>query len=92
MLSLVTGWMTHIGPTTSAELGELLGIPARDRESNAADRGQWRDSPGKVHRNSLAGGGARATQHEPSMNGATGGCLRVFIASRSQRCASRSSQ
>jgi ATP-dependent Lhr-like helicase len=30
LLALVTGWMTHLGPTTASELGEDLGIPASE--------------------------------------------------------------
>jgi len=30
LLTLVTGWMSHIGPTTAIELGESLGIPSAE--------------------------------------------------------------
>ena len=32
LLTLVTGWMAHIGPTTASELGQTLGIPASEIE------------------------------------------------------------
>ncbi len=32
LLAAVTGWMSHIGPTTASELGGLLGIPASEIE------------------------------------------------------------
>lgn len=32
ILALITGWMAHLGPTTSQELGDLLGIPASEVE------------------------------------------------------------
>ncbi len=32
VLTTVQGWMTHLGPTTSAELGELIGVPASEVE------------------------------------------------------------
>lgn len=32
LLSLVTGWMSHIGPTTASALGETLGLPASEIE------------------------------------------------------------
>jgi len=32
ILALVTGWMTHIGPTTASALGELVGISSADVE------------------------------------------------------------
>ncbi len=30
LLTLVTGWMSHLGPSTATQLGETLGIPASD--------------------------------------------------------------
>jgi ATP-dependent Lhr-like helicase len=32
LLTLVTGWMSHSGPTTASELGRSLGLPASDIE------------------------------------------------------------
>jgi ATP-dependent helicase Lhr and Lhr-like helicase len=32
LLTLVTGWMSHLGPTTASELGKTLGIPASEIE------------------------------------------------------------
>ncbi len=32
LLTLVTGWMSHIGPTAASQLGAALGIPASDIE------------------------------------------------------------
>ena len=32
LLSLVTGWMSHIGPTTATDLGDMVGIPAAEIE------------------------------------------------------------
>ncbi|HZQ17516.1 MAG TPA: DEAD/DEAH box helicase [Terriglobales bacterium] len=32
LLAMVTGWMSHLGPTTAQQLGELLGVPAADIE------------------------------------------------------------
>src|SRR4051812_99541 len=32
LLSLVTGWMSHIGPTSPSQLAELLGLPSSDVE------------------------------------------------------------
>jgi ATP-dependent helicase Lhr and Lhr-like helicase len=32
ILTAVQGWMTHLGPTTAIEVGELLGLPASDIE------------------------------------------------------------
>jgi ATP-dependent Lhr-like helicase len=49
LLALVTGWMSHVGPTTAAQLGELIGLPAAEVEkallrmeaSGAVLRGQF---------------------------------------------------
>jgi len=51
LLALVTGWMSHLGPTTASQLGELLGLPAAEIEkallrmeaSGAVLRGQFTD-------------------------------------------------
>jgi ATP-dependent Lhr-like helicase len=32
LLTLVTGWMSHLGPATASRLGESLGLPASDIE------------------------------------------------------------
>jgi len=32
LLALVTGWMTHLGPTTARQLGSLLGLPISEIE------------------------------------------------------------
>ena len=32
LLTLVTGWMSHIGPATASQLGAALGLPASDIE------------------------------------------------------------
>src|SRR5208283_4522087 len=50
ILTAVQGWMSHIGPTTAAELGALLGVTASDIEkallrieaSGAILRGKFR--------------------------------------------------
>jgi ATP-dependent helicase Lhr and Lhr-like helicase len=34
LLAAVTGWMSHIGPTTATELGSLLGLPAGEVEKS----------------------------------------------------------
>jgi hypothetical protein len=49
LLALVTGWMSHLGPTTASQLGKLLGIPGPEIEkallrmeaSGAVLRGQF---------------------------------------------------
>src|SRR5437868_6144221 len=52
VLAMVSGWMTHLGPTTATELGDLLGLPSSDVEkallrleaSGAVLRGKFTDS------------------------------------------------
>jgi ATP-dependent Lhr-like helicase len=52
LLAMVSGWMTHLGPTTATELGDLLGLPSSDVEkallrleaSGAVLRGKFTDS------------------------------------------------
>jgi ATP-dependent Lhr-like helicase len=52
VLTAVQGWMTHLGPTTASEIGELLGLPATEIEkallrieaSGAILRGTFRPS------------------------------------------------
>ena len=34
LLTAVTGWMSHLGPTTASELGKILGLPASDIEKS----------------------------------------------------------
>jgi ATP-dependent Lhr-like helicase len=50
LLAAVQGWMTHLGPTTASEVGDLIGVPAAEVEkallrieaSGAILRGQFR--------------------------------------------------
>src|SRR2546427_7075354 len=52
LLATVSGWMTHLGPATATELGDLLGLPSSDVEkallrleaSGAVLRGKFTDS------------------------------------------------
>ncbi len=71
LLTMVTGWMSHLGPTTAAQLGETLGIGASEI-SNALLR---MEASGTVLRGNFCGaaveprstgqpGAAVPTQHE----------------------------
>jgi ATP-dependent helicase Lhr and Lhr-like helicase len=52
LLAMVGGWMTHLGPTTATDLGDLLGLPSSNVEkallrleaSGAVLRGKFTDS------------------------------------------------
>ena len=56
LLSLVTGWMAHIGPTTSSQLAKLLGLSAAEVErallrleaSGAILRGKFTDAASRT--------------------------------------------
>ena len=55
LLTLVTGWMTHIGPTTASQLGDALGFAGADIEkallrmeaSGTVLRGKFTDAAGR---------------------------------------------
>jgi ATP-dependent Lhr-like helicase len=69
LLTAVTGWMSHLGPVTAAELGETLGIAASDI-SNALLR---MEASGTVLRGNFSGAASRAgapALHEPGQPGA----------------------
>jgi ATP-dependent Lhr-like helicase len=75
LLTLVTGWMSHVGPTTATQIGETLGIPASEI-SNALLR---MEASGTVLRGNFSGEAARASRprphelpasHEPGQPGA----------------------
>ncbi len=69
LLTLVTGWMSHLGPTTATDLGETLGIPASDifaallrmEASGTILRGNFCGSPSEL-RSAGPFGSAQGTQ------------------------------
>jgi len=61
LLTLVTGWMSHIGPTTASELGGNLSLPASDI-LNALLR---MEASGTVLRGNFSGSDARASRPLP---------------------------
>ena len=62
LLTLVTGWMSHIGPITASQLGEILGLPASDIEKALLRM----EASGTVLRGKFTGSaGARA---EPALS------------------------
>ncbi len=58
LLALVTGWMSHLGPATAWQLGDMLGLPAPEIEksflrmeaSGAVLRGQFTDAASRASR------------------------------------------
>jgi len=56
LLTLVTGWMSHVGPTTASELGNILGLPASDIEKALLRM----EASGTVLRGNFSGPASRA--------------------------------
>ena len=61
LLTMITGWMSHLGPTTAAQLGESFGIPASEI-TNALLR---MEASGTVLRGNFSGETARASRPRP---------------------------
>jgi ATP-dependent Lhr-like helicase len=61
LLTLVTGWMSHLGPTRASELGETLGVPAIEI-SGALLR---MEASGTVLRGNFSGTASRASRPLP---------------------------
>jgi ATP-dependent Lhr-like helicase len=61
LLNLVTGWMSHVGPTTASELGGVLGIPAGDIEKALLRM----EASGTVLRGNFTGAASRTGVSEP---------------------------
>ena len=61
MLTLVTGWMSHLGPATASELGEILGLAASDIEKALLRM----EASGTVLRGNFTGTAARAGMSAP---------------------------
>jgi ATP-dependent Lhr-like helicase len=79
LLTMVTGWMSHLGPTTATQLGETLGIGASEI-SNALLR---MEASGTVLRGSFSGAARRAgapAPHELSHKHETEWCERRLLA------------
>jgi ATP-dependent Lhr-like helicase len=56
--AMVTGWMSHAGPTTAAEMGELLGVPLSD-----IDKALLRlEAGGSILRGNFTGASGQATE------------------------------
>jgi ATP-dependent Lhr-like helicase len=57
LLTLVTGWMSHIGPATASQLGQVLNIPASDIEKALLRM----EATGTVLRGNFTGAGGKRT-------------------------------
>ena len=65
LLTLVTGWMAHVGPTTASELGAALGLSASDIEKSLLRM----EASGTVLRGKFTGAASRAeapAPHQPA--------------------------
>ena len=58
LLTLVTGWMSHLGPATASQIGEMIGLPVSEIE-NALLR---MEASGTVLRGSFTGSRDRRTE------------------------------
>ncbi len=67
LLTLVTGWMSHLGPTTASQLGAALGLRASDIEIGLLRM----EASGTVLRGSFTGAGQR-NPIEPRLTGQPG--------------------
>jgi ATP-dependent Lhr-like helicase len=66
LLTLVTGWMSHLGPATASQLGEIIDLPASDIEKALLRM----EASGTVLRGQFSGAAARASRprpHEPEI-------------------------
>ncbi len=89
LLTMVTGWMSHLGPVTPGELGGLLRVGASEIEgallrmeaSGTILRGQFRGSVGAVELHSSGQPGAAVpTQASPTQARETEWCERRLLA------------
>jgi ATP-dependent Lhr-like helicase len=61
LLTLVTGWMSHMGPVTASQLGEIVGLPASDIEKALLRM----EASGTVLRGNFTGSAARTGAPAP---------------------------
>ncbi|MGA8429818.1 MAG: DEAD/DEAH box helicase [Candidatus Sulfotelmatobacter sp.] len=61
LLTLVTGWMSHLGPVTASHLGESLGLPASDVEQALLRM----EASGTVLRGNFTGAASRTAVSAP---------------------------
>jgi ATP-dependent Lhr-like helicase len=77
LLTLVTGWMSHLGPATASELGNILGLPASDIEKALLRM----EAAGTVLRGNFTGSAARVSSpHDQSQEPETEWCERRLLA------------
>jgi ATP-dependent helicase Lhr and Lhr-like helicase len=91
LLTLVTGWMSHIGPTTASQLGNALGLPASDivkallrmEASGTVLRGTFvgnTNSRAGAPSTGVAGGGAFQAESSPLQEPEIEWCERRLLA------------
>jgi ATP-dependent helicase Lhr and Lhr-like helicase len=79
LLTLVTGWMSHMGPVTASQLGGTLGLPASDIEQALLRM----EASGTVLRGSFSGAAPRtgaAAPHDTTHEPETEWCERRLLA------------
>jgi ATP-dependent helicase Lhr and Lhr-like helicase len=84
LLTLVTGWMSHLGPVTASQLGDALGLTASDVEKALLRM----EASGTVLRGKFSGNGGSWTgasalhEVEPHSVGQPGSAVRTDVAAR----------
>jgi ATP-dependent Lhr-like helicase len=63
LLTLVMGWMGHLGPTSASQLGEIVGVPADDITGALLRM----EAAGTVLRGNFTGGHARAQSRDAAV-------------------------
>ncbi|MGA9899007.1 MAG: DEAD/DEAH box helicase [Terriglobales bacterium] len=58
LLSMVTGWMSHLGPATASQLGELLGVPSSEIDTALLRM----EASGAILRGNFTGGHSEHTE------------------------------
>jgi ATP-dependent helicase Lhr and Lhr-like helicase len=79
LLTLVTGWMSHLGPVSASQLGQIVGLQASDIEKALLRM----EASGTVLRGNFTGGAGRASRplpHEQSGPAETEWCERRLLA------------
>jgi len=73
LLALVSGWMSHLGPTTASQMGEMLGLPSSEIEKALLRM----EASGAILRGNFTGGESRAGAPAPH---GIGWCERRLLA------------
>ena len=76
LLSMLTGWMAHLGPTTASQIGALLGLPSSEIEKTLLRL----EASGAILRGSFTNGAMRALVPNQTAPAETEWCERRLLA------------